>query len=102
MENNIPKQESYTAGAEKSSLKKALDFLHEDLTVEKIVNLQDDIFFFAQKLREKYPNFKNYTVYHTLIGSTIPAGVETVKEDFPGEDSVEDFVNSLIKKYRKE
>lgn len=48
----------------------------------------------ARRLQEKYPDAKNRAWYHWLIGSTPPP--TATPEDFPGEDSVEHFLESLV------
>jgi hypothetical protein len=54
---------------------------------------------FAYKLKEKYPRGGGMDPYdralfHLLIGGTIHIG-ETAHFDFKGEDSIENFINSL-------
>lgn len=46
----------------------------------------------AGDLREKYPEYKKYTLYEALIGST-PLNCEYF--DFPEPDSLERFINDL-------
>ncbi len=48
---------------------------------------------FANRLRKKYPDCGDYLMWHIMAGST-PVG-EPPKFDFPGEDSLEKFINSL-------
>ena len=55
-------------------------------THEKIIE-------FAEKIKNKYPDYQDYMLYHLLIGS-IPKS-KLPKFDFPGEDSVEKFIESL-------
>lgn len=48
---------------------------------------------FAQELLKKYPDARDYRLFHILIGSSVDREME--KFDFPGDDSVEQFINSL-------
>ncbi len=48
---------------------------------------------FVKKLKEKYEDYQEYQLYHFLICSTPDR--ELSKIDFPGDDSVEKFINSL-------
>ena len=49
----------------------------------------------AEELRRKYSDFKEYELYHVLIGSSAVPGEGFKEFDFPGEDSVENFIHSL-------
>lgn len=48
---------------------------------------------FAGELEAKYGDCEDYRLYLLLIGCTPPQ--EPPKMDFPGENSVEKFINSL-------
>jgi hypothetical protein len=51
---------------------------------------------FAQQLKAKYPDCARRRAYHALAGSTVWEGAaDTIEEDFPGEDSVAEFLQSL-------
>ncbi|GEM_PF-1747963 len=50
---------------------------------------------FAEELKKKYPDYLNYRIYHFLIGSTPSNARKLIEEDFPGEDSVVNFMNSF-------
>lgn len=50
---------------------------------------------FATKLREKYPDYDKYQLYHLLGGSTFDEG-DCPKFDFLGEDSIEEFLKKHI------
>ncbi len=57
----------------------------------------DEVAWMAEGLRIKYPDYESYAFYHILSGSTIDESIAPIKyEDFPGEDSVELFIDSLI------
>jgi len=49
---------------------------------------------FAAKLREKYADCTDYRLWYILAGGT-PDYEGEEKYDFPGEDSIEEFINSL-------
>ena len=59
------------------------------------VNLRSDY------LKSKYPDFLKYAMYHVLGFGSISKSMGVIHDDFPGEDSVELFVNNLVKKYTK-
>lgn len=51
---------------------------------------------FAGYLSQKYPeDYRKTLLFHVLAGSTIQKGLPIIKRDFPGEDSVEKFVEDL-------
>ncbi len=48
-------------------------------------------------LLAKYPKATSYAFFHILGGSTINNSIGTIEhEDFPGEDSVELFIDNLM------
>ncbi len=48
----------------------------------------------ARELEVQYPDFRDYELYHLLIGSTeIPES--STQWDFPGNDSIEAFLRGL-------
>ncbi len=49
---------------------------------------------FAQKLKEKYEDHGNYRLWYILAGGS-PDYQGEEKIDFPGDDSIEKFINSL-------
>ncbi|KKS25413.1 MAG: hypothetical protein UU83_C0006G0015 [Candidatus Jorgensenbacteria bacterium GW2011_GWF2_41_8] len=56
--------------------------------------MHDRLAEFGRKLTEKYPDCRNYILFHVLISSTPPSNA-TIKEDFPGEDSIIKFIENL-------
>lgn len=56
---------------------------------------------FARELQKKYPDYKRYRVWHVLIGST-PDESGIIEEDFPGEDSVIDFLEKVLQERKTE
>jgi hypothetical protein len=49
---------------------------------------------FAYYLLDKYPEARTYQLFHVLTGSTTPIILQNF--DFPGEDSVEKFINERL------
>ena len=69
--------------------KKFTEIVAEDLDGSKIPKAWK----FGKKLLQKYPDARDYKVYHILIGSTVESKYKDT--DFPGEDSIVKFINSL-------
>ncbi len=65
----------------------------------EIENLQTDLVQKVRDLESKYPNAVRYGMFHIMGGSTIPENLPALYDDFPGDDSVEKFLNDLAKKY---
>lgn len=61
----------------------------------KIHGVHQTIVDWCRAIEEKYPDAREYTLFHTLIGSTPPPGL--TKFDLPGDDSVMKFADSLSK-----
>lgn len=62
----------------------------------------EDIVIFTEHLKKKYPNYSKYRMYHKLISSTVPKSMYGIIEgDFPGEYSIEKFIEHLREKYIK-
>lgn len=59
---------------------------------ENILDQHEQLVAFAKYLQNKYPNARDYLLFHTLIGSTPRPGHGNALVDFPGEDSIEKFV----------
>ena len=64
----------------------------ERLGTRKFVEAYID---FSNRLKEKYPDYDRRRAYHALIMSTMPDRTDVIEEDFPGEDSVVEFLQSL-------
>jgi hypothetical protein len=45
-------------------------------------------------LREKYPDYEDFRLYHALVGSGV--GKECSKFDFPGDDSISVFLEKAL------
>ncbi len=56
---------------------------------------KDTIFPFAIMLKEKHPDYYSCRLYHLLIGSSIPPDLKITRFDFPGEDSIQKFIENL-------
>lgn len=64
---------------------------------------QDEILQRYNYLKSKYSDYADRTSLHVLIDSGLPASYpQAIEDDFPGEDSVEKFVNYLAEKYGKQ
>lgn len=89
--------EKFTEKEMPVALKERLSKLrtHEDDNIFSKVN--DKIGNFGKRLKEEYGDFEDYLLYHLLAGSSLRGACE--KYDFPGEDSVEKFIDDLYKKY---
>ncbi|MEK7539512.1 MAG: hypothetical protein AAB595_02665 [Patescibacteria group bacterium] len=72
----------------------------------KVFNTPNGEQFFAEiedfnaYLRKKY-NVMQYAMMHAFMGSTINPNreAEILYDDFPGDDSIETFVNNLVRRY---
>ena len=60
---------------------------------EKDMDNYEEMVKFVKQLKEKHPDYSECRLYHLLVGST-PKG-ECRRFDFDGEDSIENFINSL-------
>ncbi len=68
---------------------------HISLPDEEIFDIQNKIAKYAKDLEEKYPDARKHRIFHVLIGSSENCS-DMIKEDFPGEDSVESFIDNLL------
>jgi len=48
-----------------------------------------------QEIENKYPNFRDYKMYHVIASSTSDPNKPSTKFDFPEQDSLADFIRSL-------
>lgn len=87
---DAPKSNNPKSNIEK--IKKERAFLYESFSIEKLMEFQNKLVEYIKDIRIKYPNYDKYVVYHVLIGSTLPDGVTIIEDDFPGDDSVEKFL----------
>jgi hypothetical protein len=56
---------------------------------------------FCLELQKRYPNHLEYLAYHIAVGSTPEEGGINFF-DFPGEDSIENFLDKLLEEQEKE
>ncbi|MES3005195.1 MAG: hypothetical protein V4690_03770 [Patescibacteria group bacterium] len=49
----------------------------------------------ATEIKNKYPDYINYRMWHVLVGSTVDEKNPSTKFDFPDKDSLADFIRSL-------
>jgi len=70
-------------------------------SLEDSGKLEGKIVLFNAKLRGKY-NVMQYAMMHAFMGSGIDPNreLEILYDDFPGDDSVEKFINDLIEEYK--
>lgn len=78
-------------------LKISESFSQENNNAELV---SEEIYKFAQYLKKVYKDCEKHRLYHMLIGSTAPSSmVGIIEEDFPGQDSIEKFVDDLAERY---
>lgn len=65
-------------------------YRHSDAEVNLISKKVEE---FSNNIKEHHPNYKEYQLWHLLIGST--PDHERPYFDFEGEDSIEKFIESL-------
>lgn len=91
---NIPKH-NYPLEKYQDLRQKFEDFAMS-LPPKEQIDLLDKRMMMGMHLQSKYPDAKKHTFYHLLIGSTGLEFFDIIGDDFPGEDSVEAFIDSLI------
>ena len=74
-----------------ADIKQKLNNVYRGKNIEEMHNRIAE---FGYKLMDKYSDCRNYILFHVLIGSTPPSNA-TIKEDFPGEDSIIKFIKNL-------
>jgi hypothetical protein len=71
--------------------------------IGNLQGMEDEIGAFVDTLKKKYgnPGVEKYAMWHALAGSSIDPKREALisNDDFPGDDSVEKFVNDLVNRY---
>ncbi|MBI2465639.1 MAG: hypothetical protein HYV66_00165 [Candidatus Sungbacteria bacterium] len=63
--------------------------------MQDLISFHDRVVNKARELESIYPDYGDYELYHLLIGSTTR---DRSKFDFPGEDSVQKFIDSEFEK----
>ena len=67
--------------------------------MEDLLSFHERVLDKTKELRAKYPDYNDYRLYHFLIGSTV---YDRAKFDFPGEDSVQKFIEAKFEKLSAE
>ena len=81
-------------------VKRIIERLYKELPNEKADQLYDKIRSRAAYLERKYPDYRMRKFFHALIFSGIdPIDPRYIEDDFPGEDSIEAYVDGLLKEY---
>lgn len=62
---------------------------------EQAMQAMEDVAAFADRLKKKYPDYDSYQLFHVLSLSSQLEGVAFAHFDFPGEDSVQRFIEML-------
>jgi hypothetical protein len=89
---------SYETGKVHASLTEIIKNISDD-DLNKFMREKEN---FEKKLLAKYPNARQFAMFHALIGSSITNDMQIIGEDFPDEsDSVEGFINRSEYKYSK-
>jgi len=57
--------------------------------------LRNEIEDFAVRLEKKYPDVRSRVLWNLLVGNSLEPGENATMEDYPGEDSVLNFVKRL-------
>ena len=87
---------------ESLKIKSLLDRLYGLVSGEKFLEVYDKLALRAKYLQKKYPDYFNREVWHIMIGSSLGYKMmPVIEDDFPGDDSVEEFIKTLIEEYRK-
>ncbi|MBI3305601.1 hypothetical protein HYZ82_00500 [Candidatus Nomurabacteria bacterium] len=71
----------------------------DDQDLTKTIELQKELVKKVTDLENKYSNAVRYGMFHILGGSTIPSDLPALYDDFPNGDSVEKFLEDLLKRY---
>lgn len=82
----------------------ALRLKFKQTSLENYQQLEEEIRLFTKYLTDKYQhNVSKYAMWHAFGGSTISPDREAkiLFSDFPDNDSVQKFVESLMKTYNK-
>lgn len=66
-------------------------------TKGRLRELLSDVRKYGDSLREKYPNYQEWQVFHDMTGSSDPGAI---LDDFPADDSVETFLSEMEAKYQ--
>ena len=93
MEEGLNSNSNNIEGKEKEILVTELKKLRTESYTKDSSGFHSKIIKKVDELRTKYPDYKNYEMYHVLIGSSIPRGVIMKNFDFPDKE-IERFLRS--------
>ena len=62
---------------------------------EQAMQAMEDVAAFADRLKKKYPDYNSYQLFHVLSLSSQLEGVAFAHFDFPGDDSVQGFIERM-------
>lgn len=99
---NIPEEKFYNGAAYREYTDRVGALMtRESLSNKDLEQLFKDLNLKSEELKNKYgENVYRHPLYHALGGSSFREGeYDLIEDDFPGEDSVEDFIKSLEVKY---
>ncbi|MFA5360102.1 MAG: hypothetical protein WC349_04065 [Patescibacteria group bacterium] len=82
-----------------AGVKEKINFLYK-LDVLKVKEIYNRVTNFSRGLEQKYPNAREYYLFHTIIGSSMDREHCKAGFDFPGEDSIVKYVDELYEEYR--
>jgi hypothetical protein len=82
-------------------IKNRMDDLRRIRPMEKMEQILNEIHDFVARIDAKYKNSRDYSMLHAIIGSgMMSTHKNVVEDDFPGDDSIEKFVDYLENKYK--
>ena len=77
-----------------------IESFYETLGEEQLEQFLEEFTARVKYLRGKYPDHDQRTILHAVsFSGSYPSDGVTIEDDFPGDDSVEKFVNHLAQKY---
>jgi len=63
-----------------------------------VLEFNEKMMAFIEKIKENYPNYKRYRCFHKLIGSSGTEDMPNIiDKDFEGENSIVSFLEELLK-----
>ncbi|MCF7835581.1 MAG: hypothetical protein K9M15_00440 [Candidatus Marinimicrobia bacterium] len=92
---SLPTEVGFNKESKIADVKKELKKVYEKADM---LEVHEKVVAYSDEIAGKYPDYRDYELYHALIGSGVPEGACS-KFDFPGEDSVERFVEKLVEEY---
>ena len=80
-------------------VKEKINFLYK-LDVATVKEIYSRVTNFAKGLEQKYPNAREYYLFHTIIGSSVDRKDCKAGFDFPDDDSIVKYIDDLYEEYR--